>query len=190
LAVLGLLEIGPLHPYGIQRLMKLWGKDKVVNVGQRANLYRTIKRLTDDGLIAVGHTERDQQFPERTVYELTDAGRRATRTWLSTMLSTPRNEYPEFPAALSFLMILGPEEARVVLEQRASVLAEQLSEIDRELKEYSDAIPRVSMLEDEYLRAVTAAELKWLRAVVNDLQSGALQWNEADFEVAQADLQE
>jgi hypothetical protein len=87
-------------------------------------------------------------------------------------------------------MILGPEEARVVLEQRASVLAEQLSEIDRELKEYSDAIPRVSMLEDEYLRAVTAAELKWLRAVVNDLQSGALQWNEADFEVAQADLQE
>ena len=34
------LEVGPLHPYGMQRLIKLWGKDQVVNVGQRANLYR------------------------------------------------------------------------------------------------------------------------------------------------------
>ena len=72
--MLGLLEVGPLHPYGIQRLIKLWGKDQVVNVGQRANLYRVINRLHEAGLIAVRQTERDQQFPERTVYELTDAG--------------------------------------------------------------------------------------------------------------------
>src|SRR6476646_986270 len=97
LAVLGLLEVGPLHPYGLQRLIKLWGKDKVVNVGQRANLYRTITRLEQAGLVAVRHTERDQQFPERTVYELTDAGRRTSREWLTEMLATPRFEFPEFP---------------------------------------------------------------------------------------------
>ena len=37
-AVLGLLEVGPLHPYAIGRLLTLWGKDHVVNVGQRSNL--------------------------------------------------------------------------------------------------------------------------------------------------------
>ena len=78
LAVLGLLVVGPLHPYGMQRLIKQWGKDEVVNVGQRANLYKTIRRLQDAGLIAVLQTERDQRYPERTVYELTDAGRTAT----------------------------------------------------------------------------------------------------------------
>src|SRR6186713_3038883 len=90
LTVLSLLGMGPLHPYGLQRLMKLWGKDQVVNVGQRTNLYRTINRLEAAGLIAVRHTERDQQFPERTVYELTDAGRRASREWLTDMLAIPR----------------------------------------------------------------------------------------------------
>ena len=35
LTVLGLLHTRPLHPYGIQRLIKQWGKDQVVNVGQR-----------------------------------------------------------------------------------------------------------------------------------------------------------
>ena len=49
LAVLSLLRVGPLHPYGIQRLIKEWGKDEVVNVGNRANLYKTIKRLPTPG---------------------------------------------------------------------------------------------------------------------------------------------
>ena len=111
LAVLSLLQAAPLHPYGIQRLLKLWGKDNVINVGQRANLYKTIRRLDQAGLIAVRQTERDQQYPERTVYELTDAGRQVTKEWLTDMLARPRNEYPRFPAALSFIMLLSPAEA-------------------------------------------------------------------------------
>jgi DNA-binding PadR family transcriptional regulator len=93
--VLSLLHAGPMHPYGMQRLIKLWGKDQVVNVGQRANLYKTIKRLHEAGLIAVRQTERDQQYPERTVYELTDRGQQEGLAWLAQMLATPRNEFPE-----------------------------------------------------------------------------------------------
>ena len=77
MAVLSLLHAGPLHPYAMQGLIKQWGKDQVINVGQRANLYKTIRRLQDAGLVAVRQTERDQNYPERTVYELTEAGREA-----------------------------------------------------------------------------------------------------------------
>jgi DNA-binding PadR family transcriptional regulator len=188
LAVLGLLEVGPLHPYGLQRLIKQWGKDKVVNVGQRANLYRTINRLEASGLIAVRQTERDQQFPERTVYELTDAGRQACRDWLTEMLATARYEFPEFPAALSFVMILGPDETLAVLERRADAVRERLGELDREIDEYRDDLPRVSLLETEYLRAVTSAELTWLRGVLDDLRSGALAWSAEDFDPANFDV--
>jgi DNA-binding PadR family transcriptional regulator len=62
LTVLLMLIAGPVHPYEIQRRIKVWGKDQVVNVGQRANLYKTIERLHEAGLIAVRHTERDQRF--------------------------------------------------------------------------------------------------------------------------------
>src|ERR1700677_5301211 len=106
LAVLCLLYGGPLHPYGMQRLLKEWGKDQVINVGQRSTLYKTIGRLTDSGLIAVRQTERDQQYPERTVYELTPEGRGPALKSLAEMLATRRNEFPMFPAALSFAMLL------------------------------------------------------------------------------------
>ena len=181
LTVLSLLVAGPLHPYGMQRLIRQWGKDRVVNVGQRANLYKTIKRLHDAGLIAVRQTERDQQYPERTVYQLTEAGRRAARAWLADMLAAPRNEFPQFPAALSFAMLLEPGEALAVLERRAAVLRESLAGLARHLESYSPVLPRVTLLDDEYLRAVTAAELSWVSGVIGELRSGALTWSEEEL---------
>jgi DNA-binding PadR family transcriptional regulator len=181
LAVLSLLVIGPLHPYGMQRLIKLWGKDQVVNVGQRANLYKTIRRLREAGLISVRQTERDQLYPERTVYELTEDGRREMRQWLSDMLSAPRNEFPQFPAALSFAMLLVPAEALAVLERRAAVLHENLARLEHDLEAFSGTLPRVTLLDDEYLRAVTAAELAWVSGVIDDLRTGALTWSEEEL---------
>src|SRR6266705_5158529 len=130
LTVLALLHYQPLHPYGIQRLIKQWGKDQVVNVEQRTSLYRTIERLLTAGLIAVRETERDPRYPERTVYELTDAGRLTARRGLEEMLAEPRQEYPEFPAALSHVLMLEPAELAEVLGRRARRLAGMLAMLD------------------------------------------------------------
>ncbi|MFD6159158.1 PadR family transcriptional regulator [Nocardia sp. NPDC060256] len=178
MVVLGILNLEPMHPYAIQRRIKEWGKDKVVNVSQRAALYKTIGRLLEAGLVAVRETGRDQQYPERTVYEITDAGRAACTTWLAEMIAIPRNEYPDFPAALSLLMLLGPDSARTELARRAKTLREQLTEMDADAEQMAAMeLPRVVMLEDEYLRAVTEAELRWLDGVVGDLAAGTLTWS-------------
>ncbi len=188
-AVLSMLVPGPLHPYGIQRLIKHWGKDKVVNVGQRANLYKTIKRLHEAGLIAVLQTERDQQYPERTVYELTDDGRRQVPVWLADMLATVRNEFPHFPAALSFAMLLAPGQLQAGLEQRAAVLREELARIEQTLADLSANLPRVVLLDDEYRRAITVAELAWIDGLISDLRTGALTWDREQLAaVASQDL--
>lgn len=183
LTVLALLHHQPLHPYGIQRLVKDWGKEQVVNVKQRASLYRTIERLHGDGLIAVRETERDQQYPERTVYEVTDAGRETARAWLEEMLAAPRQEFPEFPAALSNLMLLTPQDIGDVLERRADALAQQLDGLQAAMTAETDqGLPRITRLESEYLHAVTAAELEWVRAVVEDLRAGRLSWSKEQLD--------
>ncbi|MQY05748.1 PadR family transcriptional regulator [Actinomadura macrotermitis] len=176
LTVLSLLHYKPLHPYGMQRLLKQWGKDQVVNVGQRAGLYRTIDRLTAAGLIRVRETERDQAYPERTVYELTAEGRRTARDWLDRMLAEPKQEFPEFPAALSLLLMISPAEARAALERRADHLARTRTEPD--VPPAGD-LPRVSLLESEYLRVVRDAEERWLRSVIDDIDAGRLTWEPA-----------
>ncbi|MFF3412296.1 PadR family transcriptional regulator [Streptomyces sp. NPDC002742] len=187
LTVLALLHYKPLHPYGIQRLVKDWGKEQVVNVRQRASLYRTIERLNGDGLIAVRETGRDQQYPERTVYEVTEVGRETARAWLEEMLSAPKQEFPEFPAALSNLLLLTPEEMADVLERRVDALSEKLDGLDVALAaEAEQGLPRITRLETEYLRAVTAAELEWVRTVVEDLRAGRLSWSKEQLDAVAA----
>ena len=182
LAVLGLLSGGPLHPYRMERLLKEWGKDQVVRVGQRANLYSTIKRLRAlRGRWPSARPNADQQYPERTVYEITNEGRDLLLECLAETVSTPRNEFPEFPAALSFLMLLGPQGAARNLEKRAERLEATVAALDESLESFSRTIPRITLIETEFQRAVAAAELEWVHEVLDDLQTGTLSWTEADF---------
>ena len=178
LTVLALLHYKPLHPYGLQRLIQQWGKDQVVNVGQRASLYRTIDRLLAEDLIAVRATTRDQAYPERTEYEVTDLGRQVARDWLKAMLGTPRQEFPDFPAALSNLLLLTPDELADALEQRLAVLDATAAELDASLAaEATRGLPRIAMLESEYLHVVTTAEQQWVRSVIADIRSGKVPWS-------------
>ena len=181
-----------MHPYGIQQLIKQWGKDQVINVGQRSTLYKMINRLCEAGLIAVHGTSRDQQYPERTSYELTDAGRAALRQWMAEILSTPRNEFPEFPAALSFLPMLTPKETAEHLAARREHLTQKLAERDALLATELEGfdLPRVTMLETEYLRAVTQAELDWIDQVLAGLHEGSITWSREELQAAAAQLSE
>ena len=168
LAILGLLENGPMHPYGIQRLIRQWGKDQVVN-----------DRLEEAGFITAGGTERDERYPERTTYHLTGTGRAVSRQWLAEIISAPRNEFPEFPAALSFLMLLTPGTAGELLGHRRDLLAQRIADLDAELTaEFEGApLPRVALVEIEYLHAVTSAELRWVTAIRQALADGSLTWD-------------
>jgi DNA-binding PadR family transcriptional regulator len=182
LTVLALLHYQPLHPYGIQRLIKQWGKDQVVNVEQRTSLYRTIERLLAAGLIAVRETERDPRYPERTVYEITGAGRQTARRWLEEMLAEPRQEYPEFPAALSHVLMLEPAELADVLDRRAQRLSRALAAFEANAAaEAEQGLPRIATLEAEYQRAVLDAEASWVQSVIADLRSGKLTWSREEL---------
>jgi DNA-binding PadR family transcriptional regulator len=188
LTVLCLLRGGPLHPYGMQRLIKSWGKDQVVNIGHRANLYKTIRRLHEAGLIAVRQTERAQQYPERTVYELTEEGRRTGLHWLTDMLAVPRSEYPEFPLALSFAMILDPDEVTGVLTRRLAVVQSHLARLNSQLQDNDATVPRIALLETEYQHVVIGAEARWLSSVIDDLTSGKLSWNQEQIDTQAAEI--
>ncbi|HVU13789.1 MAG TPA: PadR family transcriptional regulator [Phototrophicaceae bacterium] len=177
LAVLALLHEEPMHPYKMQRLIKERGKDQVIKVEQRASLYQTIDQLLRADLITFWETARAEGFPERTVYKLTDKGRQTAIVWLREMISMPAQEYPEFPAAISLLPLLTPEDAVQQLEQREARLRQQMAAQDQEIAAYASDLPRLFLLESEYMRAVWEAELNWVRSLIADLRSGAITWS-------------
>ncbi|MEK6422508.1 MAG: PadR family transcriptional regulator [Burkholderia gladioli] len=180
LAVLAMLTEAPMHAYRIQQLIKLRGKDDVINVRQRNSLYQTLDRLLRERLVVVHDTERDGMFPERTVYAVTEAGRNTARSWLREQLAQPAREYPAFPVALSVLPLLSVDDARRQLEARIAALEAELERLDAARNAaLALQIPRLFLLESELLQATVETELDWVRSVVGHLKVGALTWSEA-----------
>lgn len=175
MAVLLLLAQEPMHPYGLRQRIQEWGKDLVINVSQRNAIYQIIDRLERGGLIEKVNTTRENRRPERTLFRATSEGVSTGQRWLREMLSTPADEYPEFPAALAFLGVASPEERMRALDERVKALEERIAkaktELDMSVATVPGGVERIYLVETEYTYAMWEAELTWLRALLHDMRT-------------------
>jgi DNA-binding PadR family transcriptional regulator len=158
LAVLSYLTQGPMHPYELGRTLREHGDDRSIKFNH-GSLYMVVRQLAKAGFIAEQETVREGQRPERTVYALTDAGRREFREWLRELLEEPRHEYPQFVAALSLVAALPPDEVVELLATRRRRLVEQRSQsagiVERTV---AAGVHPLFLVEEEYRLALLDAE--------------------------------
>jgi DNA-binding PadR family transcriptional regulator len=174
LAVLISLYERPMHPYEIATTLRQRHKHESVRLNY-GSLYAVVESLERRGLITPQGTERSGRLPERTIYDLTDAGRIETHDWLTDLISTPVKDYPEFEAALSFLPALPPNDVVALLEERAQLLEIELAEMGsaRELVE-KQRLPRLFWVEAEFRMVLREAELAYVRKLTAEIASGSL----------------
>jgi DNA-binding PadR family transcriptional regulator len=177
LTVLSLLSEQPRHPYDIQRLIRARHKDFAAD--KTRGLYHAVDRLLRYGLIELVETSREGRRPERTVYQVTDQGRDELEGWLRDLVENPVREFPAFTAAVSFLSYLPQTSAREALQARTVALESEIAALDAALRvlQTNLELPRLFLLEHEYTRGMRAAELVWVRGVIDDMTAGRLAWD-------------
>jgi DNA-binding PadR family transcriptional regulator len=119
--MLAILARSAAHGYEIKRQHdELFGEIAApVNVGQ---IYVTLGRLERDGLVArVGGDEAGPGEKDRKVYELTELGHKALRTWLSEASDLPVGK-SDVVLKLVAGLIRDGEIAPAVVEHRARCL--------------------------------------------------------------------
>lgn len=176
IAVLALLREAPMHPYQMQRLLRLRHKEEILAL-KRGSLYHAIGRLLRAEVIAVEATGRDGKRPERTTYRNTQAGQDALVEVLCKIVATPRRESSEFMAAMSFLVHLRPGEALHLLLDRARKLDAEIAQTTFGLEAASTHVLRINLVESEYLVAMLKAELAWVRGLAEEIREGKLTWD-------------
>ena len=176
IAVLALLREGPMHPYQMQRLLRLRHKDEILAL-KRGSLYHAIARLVRDGHITAKSTDRNGRRPERTTYTITAKGRKEFTHALRQIISVPRRESSEFMAAMSFLVHLTPAEALPRLEERANYLENEIAARSAGITAASLHVLRINLVESEYLVAMLKAELNWVRGLIEEVSTGKLFWD-------------
>jgi DNA-binding PadR family transcriptional regulator len=175
LAVLACLYERPMHPYEMAATMRERHKDESIKLNY-GSLYSVVESLKAKQLILEHETAREGNRPERTVYRLSDAGRLELIDWLSDLLCRPAREYTRFEAGLSLMPVLPPADVVRLLEERCRRLETEIALYSAQRNLLSpDRLPRLLLIESEYLCMLREAELKWTRALVEDISSGTLQ---------------
>src|SRR5215471_1478911 len=126
LAVLASLHERPMHPYEMAATMRERGKEQSIKLNY-GSLYTVVDSLAKNGLIEAVEARREGRRPERTVYQLTDAGRVRLDDWMSELLAAPVKEYPQFEAALSLLPVLHPDHVLALLRERTRALEKKIT---------------------------------------------------------------
>src|ERR687893_345322 len=124
LAVLSYLSQAPMHPYELGRTLREHGDARSIKFNH-GSLYMVVQQLEKAGFVTARETFREGQRPERTVYAITDAGRRELRDWLRELVEEPKHEYPHFVAALSLIGALPPDEVVELLRIRLRKLGDE-----------------------------------------------------------------
>jgi DNA-binding PadR family transcriptional regulator len=175
LAALACLYERPMHPYEIASTLRERHKDDSIKLNY-GSLYSVVESLKNHALITEQETERQGNRPERTVYQITAAGRLELIDWLSELLCRPTKEFTRYEAGLSLVPVLPPKDVTALLEERCRRLTVEIEQY-RNLRKLisSERVPRLFWIESEYRIALREAELNWTRGLIVDIQSGALE---------------
>ena len=175
LAVLACLYEKPMHPYEIASTLRERHKDDSIKLNY-GSLYSVVESLKGHGLIVEQQTARQGNRPERTVYEVTDAGRLELIDWLSELLCRPVKEFTRFEAGLSLVAVLPPKDVTGLLEERCRRLQQEIEQY-RALRKLTatQQIPRLFLIESEYRMTLREAELNWTRGLIADIATGTLE---------------
>ncbi|WP_088285868.1 PadR family transcriptional regulator [Kineosporia sp. A_224] len=151
--VLALLSRGPAHGYDLKRGHDTWfDQGRPLAFGQ---VYATLARLERDGLAAVAHTETGGG-PERTVYEITPAGRARLAAWVAEPAEPAAPGADELIRKTVAALRLGLDPAGFVARQRAAHLRRMRA------LEQTPATDPTSRLVVEHAVAHLDADLRWL----------------------------
>ena len=125
LAVLACLAERPMHPYEMSTTMRERGKHESIKLNY-GSLYSVVQSLQKHGLIAPRETVKDGRRPERTVYEITSAGRLEFVDWLSELIGTPVEGLPGVRGRPVADRRPAPGRRVRLLQQRSAQLRSQL----------------------------------------------------------------
>ena len=160
---------GPMHGHGIRRQAaedrtELWSD---VRPG---SLYPAIHRLELEGLIATVRSEQTGKRPARTVYEITDEGRRELR-----LLWEQAFDEQLLPEAIDLAIHNAGQfplnRVRARLEDRRAAIAAEIEMFERL---YEQADPHLSMWERAGFRhrqMRLETELRWVDDVLAEVRA-------------------
>ncbi len=171
LYILGVLHRGDFHPYEIKRrlMQAMIECFTEVDVG---TLYYAVRQLADSGLLTAVAHQRVARGGMRTVYRITPRGRARFRELLHAQFAAEGDLRQTLYGAMLFLHLADLKLVAEALRGQIDRQNARLAEIRNLRRQWGTKLPTGSRLLVQHMQKQCRLDLRWLRAVLADVEAG------------------
>lgn len=170
MVILGLLKNKPLYGYELKHIIEEhMGDWTTIAFG---SIYFALAKLKEERLVEITAEEKKGNRPSRTVYRITDAGRKEFLRLLREQWGNPEWKTYDFDLGLFFSDELPREERIALLRKKIAAMEGILGHLESHRGEtvHRPEVPRVARAIFDHSAAHAEAELTWLRNLLQGLE--------------------
>jgi len=171
LYILGVLHRGDFHPYEIKRRLTQAMIECFTDV-DTGTLYYAVGQLAEKGLVRAVAQEQVARGGMRTVYRITPRGRERFQELLHTQFAAEGDLRAILYGPMLFLHLA---DLNIVAEALRTQIARQnarLAELKGLRRKWAEALPSGSRLMMQHMAEQSRLDLRWLRAVLAEVEAG------------------
>ena len=126
-------------------------------------VYQSMRRLASNGHI-IGESERNNAYPERIMYSITEKGRAYFDDFLAQEMGTYSREYFHFDLGVGLSVFMSEKQKLAAVKARIKQLSKRYDDVlrDLEMDDIEESVFPQSLLLD-HERSFLKSEIAWLR---------------------------
>jgi DNA-binding PadR family transcriptional regulator len=173
LYILGVLHRGDFHPYEIKRRLTQAMIECFTDVDV-GTLYYAVGQLAENGMVTAVAHERVARGGMRTVYRITPRGRERFRELLHEQFAAEGDLRATLYGPMLFLHLADLKRVAGALGVQIERQNARLAEIRRLRRQWVAVLPTGSRLLMLHMVEQCRLDLRWLRAVLADVEAGRI----------------
>jgi DNA-binding PadR family transcriptional regulator len=168
-AILGLLAQKPRHGYELHAAFSAVVGGATWDV-KPAQIYTTLERLEDSGLVQTESDLGEGREPERRIYAITSDGREALKEWFAEGVPT-EHQRDEFYVKLMIGLVSGEADPARIIQTQRSGLYQALHDITAQRDSYDPhtEVAQILLLDKAIMHL--EADLRWLDMIEMRLEA-------------------
>ena len=173
LALLSLLAQRSMYPYEMAQTLRARGKEQSIKINW-GSLYTVVQNLEKNGFIEATGTVREGRQPERTTYQITAAGMAELSDWMRELLSVPKTSTTGSSRRCRKAASCRPTRWSSCSPSGWPSWTGPTRSRRRDLKTWSQRLPRILLIESEYQLAMRKAQADWVRGLITEITEGTI----------------
>jgi len=168
-AILGLLAQKPRHGYELRAAFSAVVGGAIWDV-KPAQIYTTLERLAESGLVQTKSDLGEGREPERRIYAITRGGRDALKGWFADGVPT-EHQRDEFYVKLMIGLISGEADPAKIIQTQRSSLYQELHDAtsQRDTFDPHSEMAQILLLDKTIMHL--EADLRWLDMIEMRLEA-------------------